>query len=329
MAPIESKLSVLKLVFPPMSNQEAVWWAKDESVAAVLKQSDFYMIVGRTEAKFLNFIFDRSKESVSFDFALGDEFKDHVAISFRQLPAVLDAQGADLEIESGEKFIRIWKVNDSGARSEVLDWFTTEKLLYDVSQNKSGLVGLERYREAYKYDLLYVGIATVGDSFQRLIAKGHKTRTEILANEPQRLPGARVTDETFLLLFRIDPIVFKQFDPDEDFEEVDLDAMVELKRVVSDAEKAFVRLLDPKYNTVKYQNYPRGADGLFSSRLVRYAYSLGENLTLVTANSLFKGGWDALKQIPSNEGDCIFVEGKDVVLLSSGIHFGLEARSSS
>lgn len=44
----------------------------------------------------------------------------------------------------------------------------------------------------------YTEIAKKGDSFDRLLARGHKARQEILANEPQRYPGARVSDETFL-----------------------------------------------------------------------------------------------------------------------------------
>jgi hypothetical protein len=37
----------------------------------------------------------------------------------------------------------------------------------------------------------YVGIARKSDTFDRLFKRGHKAHIDILANEPQRYPGAR------------------------------------------------------------------------------------------------------------------------------------------
>lgn len=324
MSAVESKLSILRLVYPPISNQEAHWLAEDKEVEALLRQSDFYMIGARAEAKFLNLSVDTHTESVTFDFTVGKGFVDAVSISLRGLPAVAGNPGADLSVEAGDKILRIWRADENGAHAELLDWFTTEKLLFDKSRGKSGIERFERCKEAYEYDLLYVGIAKVGDSFDRLIAKGHKARMDILANEPQRLPGARVSDEIYLFLFRVEPLFFKTFDLDHDFQEEDLNLGVEAKRIVADAEKAFVRLLDPKYNTVKYQSYPKGSDGLYGSTLVRYGYSLGENITFNAPNATFRGSWDPHRQFVSNAGDCIFVEGGEVDLFVSGVHYGLD-----
>ena len=44
-----------------------------------------------------------------------------------------------------------------------------KKLIWDRSRDRPGIIGFHRYREAASYDLLYVGIAKVGDSFERLI----------------------------------------------------------------------------------------------------------------------------------------------------------------
>lgn len=324
MAAVESKLSILQLVYPPMSNQEAHWLANDKEMEPLLRQSDFYMIGGRAEAKFLNLAVDPHKEVVTFDFAIGKGFTDAVSISLRELPAVALNPGVDLVIDAGEKILRVWRIDDNEVRTELLEWFSTEKLLFDKSRGRSGISGFERYQEAYTYDLLYVGIAKVGDSYDRLIAKGHKARMDILANEPQRLPGARVTDETFLFLFKVEPLFIKTFDLDHDFEDRDFEEGVEAKRIVADAEKAFVSLLDPKYNTVKYQSYPKGSDGLYGSQLVRYGYTVGENIKFKAPNASFKGSWDPGRGFVSNEGDCIFVEGDQVNLFLSGVHYGLE-----
>ena len=42
----------LDLVYPPISNQEAVWLERDPEVQEELRASNFYMIAARPEAKF-------------------------------------------------------------------------------------------------------------------------------------------------------------------------------------------------------------------------------------------------------------------------------------
>jgi hypothetical protein len=204
----------------------------------------------------------------------------------------------------------------------VVAWFTTEKLLWDASHGTPGIYGLENSRDLATYDLLYVGIATKGDSFDRLIANGHRARMEILGNEPQRLPGARVTDETYLFLFNVNPLVIRTFEPDHVFEgeEFSDGVGIELKRIVADAEKAFVSLLKPQYNIQKFVNYPQGADGLYGSDFVRYGYTIVENIAFNTAHGRFKGARDATGFV-SNDADCIFVEGDAVKFFVSGVDY--------
>lgn len=316
-----SKLSTLELVYPPLSNQEAVWMETDPQVEQILRESDFYMIVGRAEARYADVVFDPDLERITFRFLVGDTFSDDVVIDLMQLPTFADRQDHGYELEIGEKNIRIWTDTPEGEAAEVIDWFTTEKLLWERSRGRPGIVGFDLYREAATYDLLYVGIAKVGDTFDRLFKNGHATRTKILANEPQRRLGARVTDETYLLCFKVAPVAITTFALDHDFTDDDLDPSFSLKRIVADAEKAFVHLLDPSYNTQKFKNYPRGADGLYASAYDRYGYSLIENITLEAPNARFRGGRDVSTGYISNEGDSIFVEGDNVRLLISGVDF--------
>ncbi len=316
-----SKLSTLELVYPPLSNQEAVWMEADPEVEAILRESDFYMIVGRAEARYADVVFDPDLERVTFRFLLGDAVFDDVVIDVRRLPTFADRQGQGYEIEIGEKMIRIWTDAADGDEAEVIDWFTTEKLVWERSRGRPGITGFERYREAATYDLLYVGIAKVGDTFERLFKNGHKTRTKILANELRRRSGARVSDETYLLCFRVEPLGITTFASDHEFTDEDLNPSFALKRIVADAEKAFVHLLDPGYNTQKFKAYPRGTDGLYASAFDRYGYNLIENITLKAPNGDFRGGRDVSTGYISNEGDGIFVEGDTVRLLISGVDF--------
>lgn len=206
----------------------------------------------------------------------------------------------------------------------MLEWFTTEKLIWDRSRGRAGIVRFDRHRAAAAYDLLYVGIAKVGDSFDRLINNGHKACMTILGNEPQRYPGARVTDEIYLFLFKVQPLIMTTFEPKHDFEYEDLSGAYDRKRIVADAEKAFVSLLKPEYNVVKFTSYPKGADGLYGSDYVRYGYVLCESLSFNTAYGRIRGSRDAATGFITNDADAIFVEGGSVKLFVSGVDFPAE-----
>lgn len=320
----KSKLTFLETVYPPISNQEAVWLENDPEVEELLRQSDFYMIGGRAEAKYLDLVIDSDTYVATFDFAIGGDFRDPVEIHIRNLPAVAASKAASFWIEGGEKNIRVWDGPIGEPGSNVLEWFTTEKLIWDRSRGRAGIERFDRHREAATYDLLYVGIAKVGDSFDRLISNGHKARMQILGNEPQRYPGARVTDEIYLFLFNVQPLIMTTFEREHDFENEDFSGAFDQKRIVADAEKAFVSLLKPEYNVVKFASYPKGADGLYGSDYVRYGYVICEALAFNTAHGRIRGSRDAAIGFTTNDADSIFVEGNSVKLFVSGIDFPAE-----
>lgn len=320
----KSKVTFLETVYPPISNQEAVWLQHDPEVEALLRQSDFYMIGGRAEAKYLNLVIDADTYVVTFDFAIGDDFRDPVEIHIRDLPAVEESEAESFWVEAGEKNIRVWDGPIGEPGSNVVEWFTTEKLIWDRSRGRAGIERFDRHREAATYDLLYVGIAKVGDSFDRLISNGHKARMEILGNEPQRYPGARVTDEIYLFLFNVQPLIMTTFEPEHDFENEDFSGAYDHKRIVADAEKAFVSLLKPEYNVVKFTSYPKGADGLYGSDFVRYGYVICESISFDTAHGRIRGSRDAATGFITNDADSIFVEGNTVKLFVSGVDFPAE-----
>ncbi|MEL7781665.1 hypothetical protein AAG607_01380 [Citromicrobium bathyomarinum] len=325
----KSKLTLLETVYPPISNQEAIWLQNDPEVEALLRQSDFYMIGGRAEAKYLNLVIDPATYVATFDFAVGDSFRDPVEIHIRNLPAVQGSEAEAFWVEGGEKIIRVWDGPIGEPGSNVLEWFTTEKLIWERSRGRAGIDRFDRHREAATYDLLYVGIAKVGDSFDRLISNGHKARMEILGNEPQRYPGARVTDEIYLFLLNVQPLIMTTFEPEHDFENEDFSGTYDQKRIVADAEKAFVSLLKPEYNVVKFASYPKGADGVYGSDFVRYGYVIGESISFATAHGRIRGSRDAATGFITNDADSIFVEGDTVKLFVSGVDFPAEPPPAS
>ena len=298
-----------------------MWLQNDPEVEPLLRQSDFYMIGGRAEARYLSLTVDPATYVITFDFAIGDDFRDPVEIHIRDLPAIEASHAESFWIEAGEKNIRIWDGPVGEPGSDVLEWFTTEKLIWDRARDRAGIEHFDRYREAATYDLLYVGIAKVGDSYDRLIKNGHKARMEILGKEPQRYPGARVTDEIYLFLFDVQPLIMTNFEPEHDFEDEDFGGTYDQKRTVADAEKAFVSLLKPEYNVVRFANYPKGADGLYGSDLVRYGYMICEPISFNTSHGRFRGSRDTASGFITNDADSIFVEGDTVKLFVSGVDF--------
>jgi hypothetical protein len=316
----KGKITFLELVYTPMSNQEAIWLENDPEVEERLRESDFYMIGAREEAKFQNLQIDADSNVAKFDFVIGNRFSDPVIINLNALPATKAFEGS-FWIEGGDKMIRVWDGEIGAEGSRVLEWFTTEKLIRDRAHLRSGISGLDRFAEAATYTLLYVGIAKKGDSFDRLIQNGHKARQSILGNEQQRSSGARVTDEIYLFLFRPAPLIFTTFDFDHKFRDSDLDGSYDHKQIVADAEKAFVSILKPEYNVVKFANYPKGADGLYGSEYDRYGYAICEELSFDTPHGRIRGGRNPHTGFITNSADAIFVDGDQARLFIAGVDF--------
>ncbi len=314
------QIGVLQLVYPPISNQEAYWLRDDKEVEASLRQSDFYLIGGRCEAEFLEPQWDPDAREIHFRLGLTNGVSDSGMLRVMELPGVERMDCGSCEIEVGKKLIRIWDGKVGAPGSNVVEWFTTDAMLFWRARGRAGIYGLDNHRELSQFELFYVGIAKTGDSFERLVKNGHSKRMDIMANEPQRHPLSRVTDETYLFLFRLETMGFQTFDTAEDVEDYGKFTNISPKKVVADAEKAFVKLLDPQYNLTKYTQYPKGIDGLYDSGLTRYAYVLGESMIFHTSTATIKGAYGPMLGF-SNDADCIFVQGDAVELFVAGKDF--------
>ncbi|HIF9373201.1 TPA: hypothetical protein ACX6RV_001044 [Photobacterium damselae] len=302
------KTTFLELVFPPISNYEA-HHLQGQPAAELMKQSDFYMIGGKPKSKFMDVSLCEETGVLNLDIYIGDVKSSNGAIAIDELPYVmkfLETEDKQVGISFGEDAVEIFY--KQGCERLLLERFTPENILWHRSRNHAGVSGFDNFQELFRYDLLYVGIAKKGDSYQRLIKDGHHARMKILSNEPQRYPGARVTDEIFLFLFRLEPLYITSFGTDET--EFDMDFGYDHKQIVADAEKAFVSLLQPEYNTVKFKQYPQGKDGLFDSKLDNYSYSIGEFITFNTPHGEIKGARNEFTGGLDNKADFIFIDKK-------------------
>lgn len=313
------QLHFLKLVYPPISNQEAEWLKEIPEVQEVIRHSNLYMIGQRHESKFIideqSVIPDFTNEfSLTFTYSIGDFFTD-VTIDFLTILKYrnVNLDEIDLEFEFGEKLIRIWSCKKgSEERIDVIAWFTTEKILYDMWNGHPAIKGFANLRDFTKYYLHYVGISNKEDSLSRLVIKPHDKRLRILSNESPHAYSSRVTDEIILFFFRVEPFLIHRLDSYKDIDEFAHGTSFDHSKIIADAEKAFVYVLNSKYNAIKYKQYPRGKDGLYNSGLKRYGYTIAEDITFITDTESISGCFAPEGHI-ADKSDLILIEGDEVV----------------
>lgn len=334
-APINHMRCSLRLVYPPVSNQEAEWLKRDPEVAKIIQDSSLYMIAARKEIRFHDFSIDdmtpssvivdgdvctinaecRGSVLLRFKISAGEDLSDDVAIDIEELIRQAFSEGdlpVDYLLELGDKFVKIIYVMDppSGTNSET--WFSTEKMILDRSKGHPWIRGFDKFRDFATYELLYVGISTAMGTFNRLFKKAHHARQSILSNEYPRTPGSRVSDEVYLFPFRVEPIIFRtvdnDFDPDSYADKWDS----YYDSVVADAEKAFIHTMDPGYNDQKYKSYPEGKDGLYGQH-DKYVFLLDESLTFTTKSLTFRGA--NVPGLGIGGGDAIVISGDSVKIL--------------
>lgn len=313
--------STLTLVYPPVSNQEAEWIKSDSEVESIIRTSDFYLVAGRTEVLFEDFE-ELENQLLRFTVRTRDGLLvDQVTLDgFEFARSVLGIEPDTIQIVLGPKIIQFFDGTDAevdAGTAKLIEWFTTEKLIFDKSRSKSGIIGLEKFREFGTYDLLYVGIAKKTDTFARLFEGAHHARQKMLSNERPRAEGSIPTDELFLFPIRIDPLIFRTLDDDRDYLPISShDQETHRKTIVIDAEKAFIKLLEPNYNVEKFAGYPRSKDGLYDHGYKSYGFVLGENLTFKTEKNQIAGSaFTGLNQ-HYDDADMLMVTG-DVVEIRS------------
>lgn len=283
---IRSQLHQLELVYPPISNQEAEWIKDVTEVQEQISQSNLYFIGQKPETFFLFPPNEEIDQNINQEGKLAFQILCGARTSFCTLDinAMYDfyrvPSDVNLKFEMGDKNIRIWRLD--GDKREIFDWFTTEKLIFDRSRGKPFILGFDDFEDFFTYNLHYVGISKSQTSFERLIVQPHDKRLRILSNEHPLNQGSRLTDEMILFFFRIKSQEMKQYLIDSDFDQIGKNELEDHLRIIADAEKAYVSVIDTKYNEIKFKDYTTSADGLSTSTVNRIAYLIDENITFLT-----------------------------------------------
>ena len=300
---MRASLNFLKLVYPPMSNQLGEWLFRDPGVRDFVKRSNFYMLAQRHEVLFENYLVDEPTRQFRFDLVCGGASARGLSVDMGPLLGGFDDA---YEVQAGERIFKLMNCQDMNG--EPIYWATTDKLLYDFWRHKVAIRGHVDVLQFTRFELYYVGISKKHDSFTRLFDSGHKSRLKILSNEAQFTPTSRLTDEIYIFLFDVEDLGIKIVD-DDDFS---IPEALDKQKLVADAEKAFISVLDCKYNEVKYRDYPSGSDGLADEGLTRYAYLIDEDIPFLAPGTEIRGAHGLLDR--RRDPDMICIEGELVTL---------------
>lgn len=304
-------INSLQLQYPPISNQEAEWLKEDPEVVERMKRSRLYMIGQREELLFDDPEFDQltGRIRVVFRSHTGQACQGEIELGTKEVIAALMKE-MEVDVEAGPKMIRIFTPDKEGRPNEVLRWFTVDLLLFNKWRRDPAIIGFDNYRDFSRYKLLYVGVASKGNSYERLIRRAHEKRLSILSNERQLKPEARVTDEVMLFFFNSRLLTFRTFafSPDENFDLIGTDPPFSDHQANIDAEKAFTFFLKAKYNRILYKEFPKSTDGLYGIGLDRYMHLIDEDIELVTESGSFRGAAFAIATPGPQCADAIFVQ---------------------
>ena len=305
---MKAQLNYLKLVYPAISNKKAEYIKNDKGIQEIIKNSHLYMIVQEynNELRLLS----HNEETQEYFLELNiNGIKENCKLNLLKLFDLYDfnENEYDLRIIFGRKLIIIEKYNlKTNEAIEIIDEISAYKILQYKIYGDCIIEGIDNINEINKYYLHYVGISKKDDSLTRLVINPHDKRLRILSMETTNSKEFSLSDEINLLFFRVEPIRISIWQ-DESAEEF-LDNTIDYFSIIADAEKALVSSLNSKYNTIRFNDYPKGTDGLYNTGLKRYGYLIGENITLVTDSEIIKG--DKFNEYTfGNKADMIFIEG--------------------
>lgn len=187
------------------------------------------------------------------------------------------------EPEGLEKAPKVWifAFNDSGEAVTHIG-FTFDELIYYYSNGLFYIIVLGDYTSAITYDILYVGETVKEKLTQRF--KAHHALQNMLIEEKVISPSFDKSEELILMPFTTDSCMCTMltgFSAENDWMKTfsgDFD--VTPKQINLDAEKALVHCMNPKYNSIRFKNYPRSKDGLYKSDASAFCYSIAENMIL-------------------------------------------------
>ena len=182
-------------------------------------------------------------------------------------------------LEKAQK-VRLFAFDKGEAVSNI--GFTFDELIYYCSNNLFHITMQGDFTSAITYEVLYVGKSVEEKLTQRF--KAHHALQDMLIEEKVISPNFDKSEELILMPFTIDSYMCTMltgFSPENDWRKaLSGDFDVTSNQISLDAEKALVHGMNPKYNRIRFKDYPLSKDGLYKSDASVFCYSIAENMIL-------------------------------------------------
>ena len=195
---------------------------------------------------------------------------------------------------------------------------TIEQILCCVAHNVGAFGCLDDISPLITYEVLYVG-QCVGEPLTKRF-KAHHALQNMLIEEKVIFRKYDKADELILMPFFLDSQTLSVLTP----ENIERDFMKAFtndfdfgaREVNLDAEKALVHNMNPRYNKIRFLNYPKSDDGLYNSDAHAFSYSINEFILLKYQDGVVVGCPDnqyASKIVGDNEGFTkVYGPGEDI-----------------
>ena len=314
---MDFSLNSLRLICPPISNQEGEWLKSDPEIVGVLQTSHLYMVAQRREAYF---IWDEAAIRRAFEdpfagydipvvLAIDDVTTSAGALS---LKGFLLASDANAEIYDFEFSRRLFRVTDR-SRAKVVWWYSPDALLYWKAHGDSRISGIENHRSFTSYRLLHVGVSATQDSFERLLREGHPARAKSSPRESLLISEAPLAGELVLFVFAAEPTQKSVAARGADFAHLRSELSSEGMQVIADAAKAFTKLLEGKYKDQRLVSAPLAGMGFHHAPPNWDSYLIDEEIEFLTHDTYFRGAY--ANGLPwSENSDIIQIEGGSALI---------------
>jgi hypothetical protein len=301
-------INEIGLGYAPMSAYDFRKLIMDKGFRENVFDSHLYVIAQRKALTFNNFNF---REPLKLSFEIKQD--ENPLIIKCTLPLVQENIKTDLSKQinlrlhdrkntiekkngfpfDGTQGFSIQEMDITGKEIKTLGWFSPDKLFQNYWKGHIQADFSVDFREMCEFKVHYVGKSTEQNICQRL--SNHSTFQEILTNEVPISYGNIPSNEIMILLLKIiDNNTIVSFGPEskaEDMTSYISDYILPSNKTLSlDAEKALIKHLQPEYNKILYNSFPKENDLIHSDYHSTIFYGFNDPITLVYKNGRIKGG---------------------------------------
>jgi len=303
----KSIVTQFSMSYPAMSVYEFEYLKEEAEVLEYWRNSSIYLICQRPVLFFDEITFDSGEILMKIK-QRGQSEELNVSLTIYENDKKLGGSGGfwldlnfyDKKPGTTEPYKNVGGIKLLNSEQEFVVWYTPERLIYEYIKGR--LPNLEITGDIHDfltYSIHYIGQSQSQGIWERLT--GHEKLSSVLIKELPFIEGEFSPFELSLIFLGLeDATEFPSLTPNENEDEVvDFEGnivsdeeigssffhreMDDVKfKIVNDYEAFLINFFEPKYNKIKFKNYPHIANGLKS---IGYTEIVHETMVLATLNT--------------------------------------------